>query len=243
MILLINDSYHLWIPIYMFNATEYISPFLYSLLVFEFSISLFCVFYTLKLCSSIWRIRVFHVNMSILAIAYLIQYLECFIGKWFMIAAQNYKRHRRTYISFTILFISHTVTLYLSYLTFTEQVEMVSTVVGCMICVTLSCVLAYRILVCIGIYIFLLCIILFTLFFDVFPSLNLLLIFLLENCIYLNPLVICSVIFYSIDPWKKSLIPRGFIRSSTSHTSKSSIGRQQTTDLYFQQLQSSWLRK
>ncbi|ULU07753.1 hypothetical protein L3Y34_019043 [Caenorhabditis briggsae] len=45
--------------------------------------------------------------------------------------------------------------------------------------------LAYRVLVCIGVYIFVLCIILFTLFFDVIPSMNQILIFLLENCIYL----------------------------------------------------------
>ncbi|ULU07752.1 hypothetical protein L3Y34_019043 [Caenorhabditis briggsae] len=46
--------------------------------------------------------------------------------------------------------------------------------------------LAYRVLVCIGVYIFVLCIILFTLFFDVIPSMNQILIFLLENCIYLS---------------------------------------------------------
>ncbi|EFO88700.1 hypothetical protein CRE_06451 [Caenorhabditis remanei] len=367
MIFLANSTYHLWVPIYIFNGGEYKSPFMVTLIIFEFLISVFCVLYTLKLCELIWKIRVFHVNMSILAVAYLIQYIECFVGKWLMMGHQtgligvegvpsnrtymnwwtsdqfsiprvqnpsellplliggcliwhylfsmigfifsfcaeraiatllseDYEKHQRRYISSAILIISHVVTIYLSYQTFTEKVEFVPTVMGCMICVSTSCVtfviimfvnlkinklqsssgglifytlafrfqvkeniralkLAYRVLVCIGVYIFVLCIVLFTLFFDVFPSFNQFLIFLLENCIYLNPLVICSVVFYSIEPWQKALIrecpifkSRAFvcIFSSSKHgavSSKSSFGYQQTTDLYFTQLQTSWLKK
>ena len=89
MIFLVNSTYHLWVPIYIFNGGEYKSPFMATLIIFEFLISVFCVLYTLKLCELIWKIRVFHVNMSILAVAYLIQYIECFVGKWLMMGHQT----------------------------------------------------------------------------------------------------------------------------------------------------------
>ncbi|PIC47646.1 hypothetical protein B9Z55_006925 [Caenorhabditis nigoni] len=236
--------------------------------------------------------------MSILAIAYLIQYIECFVGKWLMMGHQtgffgvegitsnktymnwwtsnpenipkvsksseiiplliggfliwhylfsmicfifsfcaeraiatllsgDYEKHQRKYISSIILIISHAITIILSFLLFYEKMQMVPTVAGCMICVATSCVLfiiilivnlkinklqsktgsgvilytlafrfqvkeniralklAYRIVICIGVYIFVLCIILFTLFFELIPSMNQILVFLLENCIYL----------------------------------------------------------
>ncbi|CAO4366400.1 unnamed protein product [Caenorhabditis nigoni] len=65
-----------------------------------------------------------------------------------------------------------------------------------------------------------------------------------------NPLVICSVVFYSIAPWRKALVrdypflqSRFFVSSKTQRASSSKASYQQTADLYFKQLQTSWFKK
>ncbi|CAI2329476.1 unnamed protein product [Caenorhabditis sp. 36 PRJEB53466] len=357
MIFLINSTsspppYHLWVPFYIFNGHEYRNPIIAFLICLEFILSLFCVFITIKLTIYIWKIRVFHVNMSTLAIAYISQYLECFVGKtvltlhqngfyhvpgvpadrkytnWWTddcdeipvlgasadafplffggfliwhymysmvgiafsfcvermlatVLSGNYEQLNRTYISLLILATSHTSTLYLSYQTFYEHVQMVPTVIACMVCLIISCLmfvvtllmnqkinklqttnsrhfytlayrfqvkenikalkLAQRVILCIAFYVFLNLILLSTVFFNVFEHFNEPLIFLLENCIYLNPLLICPIVFYSIDPWRKALLRELPVLKVFGRSEKPpESGHHQTSDLYFTQLQTSW---
>uniref|UniRef100_A0A1I7UGS7 Pecanex-like protein n=2 Tax=Caenorhabditis tropicalis TaxID=1561998 RepID=A0A1I7UGS7_9PELO len=164
---------------------------------------------------------------------------------------RTYEKHPRMYVSTSLLTVSHIISVLLSYYTIQWKYSYFQILITFTLLLSSTVTLAYRILVCIGIYIFLLCIILFTLFFDVFPSLNLVLVFLVENCIYLNPLLICTVTMCSVDPWRAILIRDIDILSCRLlRLNRTNIHRvrsieekmmaREETDIYFRDLKVMW---
>ncbi|CBX32976.2 Protein CBG20944, partial [Caenorhabditis briggsae] len=78
-IFLINSSYHLWIPIYIFNGGEFKSPVMITLIIAEFLLSLFCVFYSIKLNAGSTT-KAFHTNMNSLYAYFVFSWMFSGVG-------------------------------------------------------------------------------------------------------------------------------------------------------------------
>uniref|UniRef100_A0A8R1IFI9 Uncharacterized protein n=1 Tax=Caenorhabditis japonica TaxID=281687 RepID=A0A8R1IFI9_CAEJA len=62
-----------------------------------------------------------------------------------------------------------------------------------------------------------------------------------------NPLIICPVVIFSIEPWHRALLqdlPKfKSKRSSRLSVSEKRVESRSATDMYFNQLQTSWTKK
>ncbi|CAI2329463.1 unnamed protein product [Caenorhabditis sp. 36 PRJEB53466] len=167
----------------------------------------------------------------------------------------TYEKHSRSYIAISILIAANLTTLTVTYLLFFLHISFVSSVLICSTPVTYVLQLARKVIIWIGIYIVLNISLLFLINLDRLPAhANLVLVFVVENCIYLNPLLVCSVTVTAVEPWR-SVVERDFqvftsffgatnkVEDSERIAEEKSGAAQPAqleTDIYFRDLNAMW---
>ncbi|PIC47582.1 hypothetical protein B9Z55_006892 [Caenorhabditis nigoni] len=105
--------------------------------------------------------------------------------------------------------------------------------------------LARNIICCATFFVAIACGLLMTIVLDVLPIwLKSPVAHCIENCIFLNPLLICSVAIFSVPSWKKEFIEGiPFLKKIRNEpkSSQSALNPEDETREYFNQLRNAWL--
>ncbi|CAI5441546.1 unnamed protein product [Caenorhabditis angaria] len=354
---LINKSYTLWFPIYVLNDPKYQESYLGFMHIIVFILSLVCICFTIYVAYIIIKIRVYHINYTVLTFYFICLYFEAIFAKYSIILYQigvlkipgidekytgwwsegieniaqinsandaitmiigsfliwhylysvitlvffislertiatyvirSYETNRRVYVSIFLIFMSNCLSLFLATTAFTDfftfpplmifnglinifslmlfgiithinnsinrkmNKETVSTFYSLPYRFQMkenirTLKLSKRVIVSVGCYILIFCIVLFVLYCETLPSLNMLLIFTLESGIYLNPLIICPIMIFSVKPYSKvfrrhlkNISILQYCCNINERVEQLKTTAPQETEIYFINLKNSW---
>uniref|UniRef100_A0A8R1IVT7 Uncharacterized protein n=2 Tax=Caenorhabditis japonica TaxID=281687 RepID=A0A8R1IVT7_CAEJA len=233
MILRVNGtSETIWLPVYTLNGDhESLYLILGALEIISYLITALVV---LKTCRIIAKSRQFHGNMNLLVVCFMAQWFEALLSKIAIMPYQMYtilwyinERMRRNFSKPGAFRLA-------------QQFQVKENIRHIMLTKNIICSAT--------VYVAISCSLLMILVFDMVPEwLKNPLAHCVENCIFLNPLLICTVSMFSEPAWKKEfiqsipLVSHVFSADKQSLENKKSLRPVEETEMYFNQFKMAWV--